>query len=88
MHLLIEIMRPAIPHSLGFLDSDLSIIQPSPLLIPEGTPGYFRSQWLKLAPPNHPWPLTLKTLAVALQSSGHECYAVNLALSYAQRKGM
>ena len=89
-------MRPATPQwrtiggSLGFLDSDLNIIQHSPLLIPEGTPGYFRemlSQWLKWAPPNHPWP-TLNTLAVALQSSGHECLAVNLALSYAQRKGM
>ena len=95
LHILTEIMRPAIPQwrtiggSLGFLDSDLNIIQHSPLLIPEGTPGYFRemlSQWLKWAPPNHPRP-TLKALAVALQSSGHECLAVNLALSYAQKKG-
>ena len=88
-------MRPATPQwriiggSLGFLDSDLNIIQHSPLLIPEGTLGYFRemlSQWLKWAPPNHPQP-TLKALSDALQSSGHECLAVNLALSYAQRKG-
>ena len=44
------------------------------------------SQWLKWAPPNHSQP-TLKALSDALQSSGHECLAVNLALSYAQRKG-
>ena len=95
LYILTEIMRPATPQwrtiggSLGFLDSDLSIIQHSPLLIPEGTPGYFRemlSQWLKWAPPNHPQP-TLKALSDALQSSGHERVAVNLALSYAQRKG-
>ena len=89
-------MRPATPQwrtiggPLGFLDSDLNTIQHSPLLIPEGTMGYFRemlSQWLKWAPPNHSRP-TLKALSDALHSSGHECLAVNLALSYAQRKGM
>ena len=89
-------MRPATPQwrtiggSLGFPDSDLEIIQHSPSLFPEGPPGYFRemlSQWLKWAPPKHPWP-TLKALSVALQSSGHECLAVNLASCYVQRKGM
>ena len=96
LHNLTKIMRPATPQwrtiggSLGFPDSDLEIIQHSPSLFPEGPPGYFRemlSQWLKWAPPKHPWP-TLKALSVALQSSGHECLAFNLALFYVQRKGM
>ena len=96
LHILTKIMRPATPQwrtiggSLGFPDSDLEIIQHSPSLFPEGPPGYFRemlSQWLKWAPPKHPWP-TLKALSVALQSSGHECLAVNLASFYVQRKGM
>jgi len=33
-----------------------------PLLIPEGSPGYFKEmliQWLKWAPPNHPPPTVL-----------------------------
>ena len=95
LHILTEILRPAAPQwrtiggSLGILDTDLNIIQYSPLLIPEGLPGYFREmlcQWLKMAPPYHPWP-NLNTLAVALQSSGHEGLAVNLKPLFLQRKG-
>ena len=96
LHILTDIMRPATPQwrtiggSLGFLDSDLNIIQHSPSLFFEGTSAYFRemlNQWLKWAPPNHPWP-TLQALSVALQSIGHECLAVNLTSLYVQRKGM
>ena len=95
LHNLTEILRPAAPQwriiggSLGLLHSDLTIIQHRPLLIQEGTTGYFRemlSQWLKWAPPNHPLP-TLEALAVALQSSGHESLAVNLKPMFLHRKG-
>jgi len=59
------------------------------MLISEGVLGYFREmliQWLKLAPPNHLWP-TVKALALALRSSGHESLAVNLKPLFLQRKG-
>ena len=95
LHILTEILRPATPQwkrvglALGFLDYELTTIQQKPLLIPEGSPGYFRemlSQWLKWAPPNHPSP-TIENLAPALQSSEHEDLAVKLRPEYFQRKG-
>ena len=95
LHILTELLRPAAPQwrtiggSLGILDHDLNIIQHSPMLISEGVLGYFREmliQWLKLAPPNHLWP-TVKALALALRSSGHESLAVNLKALFLQRKG-
>ena len=88
-------LRPAAPQwktiggSLGILDSNLTIIQHSPILFPEGSLGYFRemlSQWLKWAPPNHPWP-TIEALVVALQNNGQESLAVNLKSVFQQRKG-
>ena len=95
LHILTEILRPAAPQwrtiggSLGILESDLSIIEGSPLHISEGLPGYLRemlSQWLKWAPPNHSLP-TLETLVVALQRSRHEGLAVDLKPLFLQRKG-
>ena len=89
-------MRPAAPQwqtiggALGFLDSDLTIIQNTPMLIPEGPTGYFRqmlSQWLNWAPPNHLWP-TLGALEAALRSSGHESLAFQLRSLFLQQKGM
>ena len=74
--------------ALGFLDSDLTLIQRSPMLIPEGPIGYFRemlSQWLKWAPPNHPWP-TLEALENALQTNGQESLALQLRLSFLQKE--
>ena len=95
LHILTEIMKPAAPQwrtiggSLGIPDSNLNIIQHTPILLLEGPPGYFRemlSQWLKWAPPNHPWP-TLEALAAALQINGQEGLAVNLKSVFQQRKG-
>ena len=91
---LTTIMKPAVPKwktigdTLGFLDSDLNIIQSSPMLIPEAPASYFRemlSQWLKWAPPNHPWP-TLEALETALRSSGHEDLALNLKSLFLKKK--
>ena len=93
LHIITEILRPAAPQwrsiggSLGILNSELDIIQHSPVLIVEGSVGYFRemlSQWLKSAPPNHPWP-TILGLLVALHSSGHEKLAVNFLPQFIQR---
>ena len=95
LHILNEILRPATPQwkrvglALGFLDYELTTIELKPLLIPEGSPGYFwemLSQWLKWAPPNHPSP-TIENLASALQSSEHEDLAIMLRTEYFQRKG-
>ena len=95
LYILTEILRPASPQwrtiggSLGILNSDLNIIQHTPLLIAEGLPGYFRemlSQWLKWAPPNHPQP-TLEALEVAIHRSSHEELAVNLKSMFLQKKG-
>ena len=75
--------------ALGFLDSDLTLIQRSPMLIPEGPIGYFKemlSQWLKWAPPNHPWP-TLEALENTLKSSGQESLALQLRHSFLQKEG-
>ena len=96
LHILTSILKAAAPQwkmigdALGFLDSDLTIIQQSPLLIPEGSPGYFRqilSQWLNWAPPNHPWP-TLEALEMALRRSGQENLAFQLRSLFLQQKGM
>ena len=76
--------------ALGFSDSDLTIIQNSPMLIPEGPTGYFRemlSQWLKWAPPNHCWP-TLEALDAALRNSGHENLAFQLKSLFLQKKSI
>ena len=78
----------AVGVALGFLYSDLTIIQQSPMLIPEGPTGYFRemlSQWLKWAPPNHPWP-TLGALENALRTSGQESLALQLRLNFLQKE--
>ena len=92
LYILTSIMKPAAPQwqaiggTLGFLYSDLTIIQQSPLLIPEGSTGYMRqmlSQWLNWAPPNHPWP-TLEALEAALQSSGSESLAFQLKSLFVQ----
>ena len=96
LHILTSILKAAAPQwkmigdTLGFLDSDLSIIQQSPLFIPEGPPGYFRqmlSQWLNWAPPNHSWP-TLEALEMALRRSGQENLAFQLRSLFLQQKGM
>ena len=95
LHILTSIMKPAAPHwqaiggALGILPSDLTIIQQSPLLIPEGPTGYMRqmlSQWLNWAPPNHSWP-TLEALETALRSSGSESLAFQLRSLFLQQKG-
>lgn len=96
LYYLTTIMQQAAPQwqavgvALGFLYSDLTIIQQSPMLIPEGPTGYFRqmlSQWLNWAPPNHPWP-TLEVLEAALRSSGFESLAFQLKSLFLQQKGM
>jgi len=94
--ILLETLKPATPQwkavglALGFLDHELTIIERTPLLIPEGPTGYFRemlSQLLRWAPPNHSWP-TLKALQPALQQSGHEGLAVKLGQKFLQKKGI
>ena len=94
LHNLTTIMKPAAPKwktigdTLGFLDSDLNIIQSSPMLMPEAPASYFRemlSQWLKWAPPNHSWP-TLEALETALRSSGHEDLALELKPLFLKNK--
>ena len=94
--ILLGTLKPATPHwktvglALGFLDHVLTTIECTPLLIPEGSTGYFRemlSQWLRWAPPTHSWP-TLKALELALQKSGHERLAVKLRQKFLQKKGI
>ena len=95
LYILTSIMKPAAPQwqaiggALGFLYSDLTIIQQSPLLIPEGSTGYMQqmlSQWLNWAPPNHPWP-TFEALEAALRRSGPESLAFQLRSLFLQQKG-
>jgi len=65
---------------LGFHSYELDIIERMPLLIPEGSPDYFRDmliQWLKWAPPNRP-PPTVLNLASALRRSQEEASALAL----------
>ena len=93
--ILLETIKPATPQwkavglALGFLDHELTIIECTPLLIPDGPTGYFRemlSQWLRWAPPNHSWP-TLNALEAVLQRSGHEGLTVKLRQKFLQKKG-
>ena len=95
LYILTNTLRAAAPQwrvigsTLGILDSDLTIIQHTPLLVLEGPPGYFRemlSQWLKWAPPNHPSP-TVEALALSLQRNGHEVLTANLRSLFLQKKG-
>lgn len=81
-----NMLRPAAPKwkeiggALGIVNSDLSIMEHDPMLIPKGVTGYLRemlSTWLKWAPPNHPWP-TIQDLVDAVRNSGHEDLAVKL----------
>ena len=92
--ILLDTLKPATPQwktvglVLGFLDHELTIMERTPLLIPEGLTGYFRemlSQWLRWDPSNHPQP-TLEALALALQSCGHEGLAVQLRPIFLQEK--
>ena len=87
-------MKPATPQwqaigdALGLLPSDLTMIQQSPMLVPQGPPGYFHemlSQWLNWVPPNHSWP-TLEALETALRSSGSESLAFQLRSLFLQQK--
>ena len=96
LSILLDSLKPATPHwkavglALGFLDHELTIIERTPLLIPEGLTGYFRemlSQWLRWAPPNHSWP-TLEALRPALQSCGQEGLAVQLMPLFLTKKGI
>ena len=96
LSILLDSLKPATPHwkavglTLGFLDHELTIIERTPLLIPEGLTGYFRemlSQWLRWAPPNHSWP-TLEALRPALQSCGQEGLAVQLMPLFLTKKGI
>ena len=86
LYRLTVLLRPAAPKwkeigiALGIKNSDLSIIEHDPMLIPKGVPGYFRemlSTWLKWAPPNHPWP-NVQDLVDAVRRSGHEDLAVQV----------
>ena len=95
VYILTDTLKAAAPQwrdiggTLGILDSDLNIIQHTPLLTVEGPSGYFRemlSRWLKLAPPNHDWP-TVEALALALQRKGHEDLAAKLRSLFPQKKG-
>ena len=95
LHILTSIMKAAAPQwqaiggALGFLYSDLTIIQNTPMLIPQAPQSYFRemlSQWLNWAPPNHSWP-TLEALETALRSSGSESLAFQLRSLFLQQKG-
>ena len=94
--ILLDTLKPAAPHwkalglALGFQNYELTTIERTPLLIPEGLTGYFREmlgQWLKWATPIHSWP-TLEDLALALQKNGHEGLAVQLRQTLLQKKGI
>lgn len=76
--------------SLGFKDFELAAIEENPLLMPEGSIGYFKemlSCWLKWAPPKHNWP-TFGTLAAAFQSNSYEHIVEKLKLNFLQQQGM
>jgi len=94
LRIITEILRPAAPEwhrfggPLGIPECDLNIIQHNQVFALQGPLGYLRamlSQWLKLAPPNHPWP-TIETLTLAVQSIGEEGLAVNLKSQFLQKK--
>ena len=75
--------------NLRFLSSELTIIERKPMLLPEGDTAFFSemlTQWLKWAPPNHPWP-TLEALSSALQNAGEESLAYSLRKLYSGQSG-
>lgn len=83
---LLELVEPAAPKrmkvglKLGFLDSELKVIEATPSLIVEGPEACFReilSRWLKRAPPEHKFPSS-GTLANALRFVKEERLAYNL----------
>ena len=87
---LLDLLRTAFPHwrnvgvYLSFHSSELDVIERMPLRIPEGCPGYFTEmlcQWLKWAPPNHPYP-TVLNLASALRRAGEEATAFHLEIVF------
>ena len=66
--------------ALGFLQSELEIIEMKPLLIPIGVTAYLQEMlhcWLKWSPPKHCFPTT-ESLANALRAAGEEATAHNL----------
>ena len=74
---------------LGFLSSELNIIEHKSMLLPEGDTAFFSemlTQWLNWAPPNHPWP-TLEALSSALQNAGEESLAYSLRKLYSGQSG-
>ena len=59
---------------LGFTTGVLSIIESKSQLLPLGSPAFFcelLTQWLKWAPPDHPFP-TVRNLVSALKMAGEE----------------
>ena len=94
LHILKSIMEGAaelktIGDTLGFLETDLTLVQQSHMLIPQGSKGFFRemlSKWLKWGHPNHCWP-TLEALENALQSSGQESLAFKPSSLQKEGKG-
>ena len=74
---------------LGLLNSELATIEQKPLLISEGSTGYFRemlSQWLKQGPPTHDWP-SIGSLVSALRNAGEERMAHDLQEKYSLKSG-
>ena len=81
----------AIGLNVGFLKSELDEIQNKPLLVAEGSNGFFREllgRWLNWAPPDHKFP-TGSDLASALRMSnvGEERLAHGLKRKLEQGKG-
>ena len=74
---------------LGLLKSELATIEQRPLLISEGSTGYFREmlrQWLKRGPPKHEWP-SIGSLVSALRNAGEERMAHDLQEKYLVKSG-
>jgi len=74
---------------LGMLNSELATIEQRPLLISEGSTGYFRemlSQWLKRGPPRHDWP-SIRSLVSAVRNAGQERMAHDLQENYLLKGG-
>ena len=74
---------------LGILNSELATIEQKPLLISEGSTGYFRemlSQWLEHGPPKHDWP-SIESLVSALRNVGEERAARDLQEKYLLKSG-
>ena len=86
LHFLLTLTDKATPQwkklglELGFTHNDLQKIEHKPLLMLEGTEGYYReliAQWLEWAPPNHKLP-TVQALSCALKNVGQERVAYEL----------